>query len=1165
MSSTETIEPVSVVTPSRSLPQRRSGSWLRSLAVLVILGGWAVWAIPSLVAMTELRQQVPKYLFPQFRGNIELGETRLNWMSPVVVKEIEIRDRDGTRLLKIGVFRTTQPLWKLITQPSSLGRIDLENLSIFVARSETGTNFDQTLFDFSSGSGSSTIPLLELLCSNGQVAIAKGADTEELFSLPLDAQVRVGDDDARTVAVNLGFRNSPEAERGIVLAMQIPTQGPKREMVGTFTATHASLQPFTPFINLWMPDCLLAGELHGTAEWSLSWGDKIAWDADSQLEILQLEASGWPGLHGDHLKLARAALTGKFSGTNDVARFHNLEFISDFCQTEVNGECPLSSLRALASNVEEVQALANDTLTVTGWLDAAKLAQELPRTLQLRENTQISRGKLTWDWRPDTKDGKRVWNGKLGFDELVAEVDGQPWRWESPLQGTVRMTRPGAELVCESIEMTGPYLRVRGSGTLSQGSLAARIDLDQLSGQLAAIVNWDQFRLAGKLSLEAAIARTEQEAVQLTGKALIDGLLVGPPQKPFWEERQLEAVVKLVGSGPATQPWETIDSARIDLTAGQDRLQAALLKSVKPGGAEPVAFKAALDGELGAWRSRLSPLLGKTFPRIEGSGEVGATVFWSPQEVRIEKGAIDAQPFRMNLSGWSIDEPALKGELTGNWTAATQTWSTRQTSLRGTFGQVACERGEMVFEAEKTPAFDGDLQFDVDLGRISKWQPTTTRQHWLGRAQGALRCQAQGAITAVAIDSEVAGLSYVTHNDSRSGGTAPGEYWTTQWSEPQFRLQGQGRLDGNTGQLDVKKVQASGTGFAVSGQARIRQQAEQIQFNTQGELSYDWSQLVSRLGKELSEKCELTGSGTRPFTLQGVWQRGQFQNGTAHEVTGQLGLGWDSFRWMGVRLGPAEVNASFTGDRGKVSPLQLEVAEGRLSLAPEFQFRPGVTLVTLPAGRVMDQVRLSPELCRENLKFMAPMLADAASIDGRFSLDLTEATWPVGAWGNGQAAGRLQILGARVEPGPVAYRLWQTIEQVRAVVQKRNPSSTREPLVMEIPEQTVQFQQANHRVSHDRLIVRMRDVEIQTSGSVGVDDTLDLVATIPVRDEWLSDDRIRQAFAGQTLRIPIRGTLKQPQADPGVLSELARKAAGGVIEKAIDGRLQEQLKRFLPK
>jgi hypothetical protein len=253
------------------------------------------------------------------------------------------------------------------------------------------------------------------------------------------------------------------------------------------------------------------------------------------------------------------------------------------------------------------------------------------------------------------------------------------------------------------------------------------------------------------------------------------------------------------------------------------------------------------------------------------------------------------------------------------------------------------------------------------------------------------------------------------------------------------------------------------------------------------------------------------------------------------------------------------------GTRLEISPLDIAVGEGRLKLAPEVELLREPPLLVLPPGRVVENMQLSPELCRNWLKYVAPLLADATRAQGRFSLDLEGANVPLNAPRTGEIAGTLAIHQGDVSPGPLARQVIPIAEQVEQLLKRRLPTGASKPSSswVKMPEQNVAFRMAEGRVHHRSMEFLVGDVTIRTEGSVGFDETLALVALVPMRDEWVQSDKYLAGLKGQTLRIPITGTLKRPHVDSQALGALTRQMGGSAAGQLLREGLGNQLDRIL--
>ena len=97
----------------------------------------------------------------------------------------------------------------------------------------------------------------------------------------------------------------------------------------------------------------------------------------------------------------------------------------------------------------------------------------------------------------------------------------------------------------------------------------------------------------------------------------------------------------------------------------------------------------------------------------------------------------------------------------------------------------------------------------------------------------------------------------------------------------------------------------------------------------------------------------------------------------------------------------------------------------------------------------------------------------------------------------------------------------------------------------------------------DVLHVVIGNVTIFTRGSVGMDQSLDLAAYVPILPQWVKDERLRNVIQGRSLEIPIAGTIRNPRIDTKRVEQSVRKLAGELLIGPSGGILDRELQRGL--
>ena len=114
----------SPVPVARNAGTSRGRKWIFRFVFLPTLGlGILVWFAPMIVATTALRQRIPRLLFPTYPGKVEVGAASFGWFLPVVVRDLHFKNAEGHPLLDIREISSSEPLWKLMTGRSNLGRL----------------------------------------------------------------------------------------------------------------------------------------------------------------------------------------------------------------------------------------------------------------------------------------------------------------------------------------------------------------------------------------------------------------------------------------------------------------------------------------------------------------------------------------------------------------------------------------------------------------------------------------------------------------------------------------------------------------------------------------------------------------------------------------------------------------------------------------------------------------------------------------------------------------------------------------------------------------------------------------------------------------------------------------------------------------------------------
>jgi hypothetical protein len=160
-------------------------------------------------------------------------------------------------------------------------------------------------------------------------------------------------------------------------------------------------------------------------------------------------------------------------------------------------------------------------------------------------------------------------------------------------------------------------------------------------------------------------------------------------------------------------------------------------------------------------------------------------------------------------------------------------------------------------------------------------------------------------------------------------------------------------------------------------------------------------------------------------------------------------------------------------------------------------------------------------------------------------------------------SGRLTIARGQVLPGPLFTEIGGLVGNIVAAASGNSPRDfigLDTPLVR-IDRQEIKFKMHERRMYHSPVEFKVRELIIRTRGSVGADQTLDLVAEISFSDQLLSRARFLSAYRDRAMVLPIQGTLRKPKLDPQVVGRLAAEFGQNAVQGIINRGLEQFLDR----
>jgi hypothetical protein len=166
-------------------------------------------------------------------------------------------------------------------------------------------------------------------------------------------------------------------------------------------------------------------------------------------------------------------------------------------------------------------------------------------------------------------------------------------------------------------------------------------------------------------------------------------------------------------------------------------------------------------------------------------------------------------------------------------------------------------------------------------------------------------------------------------------------------------------------------------------------------------------------------------------------------------------------------------------------------------------------------------------------------------------------------------SGVLDIQALRFSPGPVAQQFILLGRQVEAIAKRRlSPEGIGawDTTIVEVNQCRVPFRMTAGRVYHQGLVMSAGAFRMITRGSVGLDQSLEVLVETRLDREKIGDAPWARWLEGRTIEVPVRGTFGRPAVDPRFFNELVGQLAREGTQQASEEVLSRELEKvFRPR
>ena len=1159
-------------------PRRKRRRWPWILLILFVL----LYFLPTLIVQTPLKQKAIDWATADFKGDIVVDNISAGWFSPTKISGVTVLDETGQPLLTVDQVTTNKSLYGFATAGNDYGSIEIESPKIYLKLRPDGSNLEDAIAEYMKPSDepATDLPHLLLHVNQGELHIASTTDSRTTLINNLNINSEIAGETAAVIAdVNCSAATTGESSGTLNLKLALDA-GSKQIVADNGTCqlqTQAiPAAALVPILQRVIGPCNVIGQIDGNADVQFSGGGSgVAANLD-RMTITQFAFVAPEYLKNDQITLERIAANGQIKIASTAIQAVNFETKTDFGSVTSNGQIDLAQLSEFVPPGD----VAPEEFTAHGEVELAKIARMLPETLGLHNDLTVESGTITFDVATRAESGVRRLVVDSQAANLTARRGGQLLNWHQPLRVTARVAHSNNGVILENVRAESDFVTVEGNANSQVGNFIIKNgDLALLRKNLSQFVDLTGVELAGKFAGELSWSfnadqlpttgfNANERPVQIGGRFEILRPVIQMPEVPRWSPEKVDAVVNATGKSLADGTIQ-IDSGGARAVVGTESFTARL--------AEPVAnlianenwkLKCDVTGRVEGWLSHVRNFV--WFGDFEATGGIESSFDATVNAERIVLSNLQYQLGNVAFDGYGAKfvEQAMSGD--GRLSYDLNSGLIYLPIFNVASPSLNARAEEIKMTVTEVINVTGNVAFAADMNRVTNWfgiSPDQDSINWFGTIRGnAVLASDQNAISAQVtgvVDDLVAAQREPVATEPGVSAASNQMQWGELLREKQVELSAVVGVAQDFDTIYFSNASLGSSAVAVSGGGSIADLGGQWETKFQGNWNPDWKKIDGLLDAYTYETLKLTGSGQQAFEVTGPLfdevDPAMAEAWIPPALKVSTRFAWDAGQVLDLPLGGSEIQMDVNQSVAFLRSTEIPFVGGGLSVNPIIDMRGEEPWLLMESGTIVNDINLSSEVCKELLKYVTPLVADAAEAQGKLTVNVDTLQAPLYDPTKIQARGTLSLREGSISAGPLAKQLFDSVQQIKQLLKPdSNPNREMQTVWMEIGNQEIPFAIQEGRVHHQGIRLNIDDVVVTTEGFVALDQTVNLVASIPIQDEWIGDNKWLAGLRGRSIQVPIGGTVTKPRLDTQAIGRLSQQLIQQAGRSAVNNVIQEK-------
>ena len=1122
---------------------KKSSVVISVFAGLLVVGLIIVALLPGIMSSDRMKPFVLQKVNAQLPGQLQVEKWSVGWFGGIVGRGIAYDNRQDDLFVQVAELKIEKGLLGLILAGGNPGAVEIIDPTVIFYLAEKTAGQDSKTAAPTTPSPETTpaekqkavIPAFygKLILTGGTLMTATAEGNEKTRAKNIDLLL-----DAPGPQHPITYRFSAESGDGsgrasaegiLVLDADNPLNMQKFQSNSKLSINNWPVEDVFDIIAARAGFPSAKGRLN--ADVSLTGSSAESLHLIGQMAMAQLQLRDGP-LGSDAPTVKDILIDLDAAGNNNSLSLKNLTFRSSLANGSATGRFDDQNQRRLAGQAD---------------VDLAEMFSQFPATLQLREGTKITKGKMALSANIETTRARTSFDGDARIDRLQGISAGKKISWNKPVTVNARGQMRPEGLQLDNLSLRSSFLKADGRGDMRNMRVDLSADLKAALAELRKFIQIKQWDGSGKLKLNLNLNAKTENLNHATLKLNIDDFVLSRNRRPILARQNIRMdlttdikVAEIAANSKLLQPVLNIQSSVIRGTVKAERVEGTASNRF------PNAAGLNLDGNINL--QQLSSMLqnlnilsadtrlgGQSAIKISADLKEGQLVldnirvdtqkFLYRQDKKIIKedriilttrGSIDLNRKSMRLAPVDIDGQAGKIHIPElaitDWTHAQ-----RNMKINGRadldLNRLAQGYGDFMQLPEKTDiSGNGQFDFDVDFSNPKK-------QYLKLQGNVAPFKLVSKTLPAVSEKKVTLNVDLTRSPDGRN--------------------------------VTINKVDLNSNALSLKATGTLNQVGKNKVLNAKGTMTPDLKLVSDYLKKSGQSQVAFSGKKATPFTIKLVSKGDRWEDPLKHlDFSGAVHV--TAIEAYGLKLTPNDVPIRIAGAAAGAK-LESPANGGQLNFQPTIDMRKEPYILSFNENiDLLKDVQVTQGLIDGLLAAIHPLFKDAVIPDGLLGLNMKHFNWPLSEKERNKAtfAGTLQLNGIRLNSTPFMAGLLNMMG-----ISERQLS---------LADQEIDFEAKNGRIALSPMTLDAEGYQLKMHGSIGFDKTLDFIARLPVTKKMVGKDAYR-FLQGMTIKVPIRGTASKPRIDEAAFQEATGDLMQQALRKNLQNGVQDLLKNLFKK